>query len=1584
MEKYCYPAQERATLEALRQPFAVYQFLDNRVVTLVLSDGFCSLFGYTDRAVAYYDMDQDMYRDTHPDDAARIADAAYRFATEGGKYEVIYRSKVPGGSEYRMIHAYGEHVFTDTGVRLAQVWYSDEGLYRETGSPQGLELTGALSDALRENSQVKASRYDYLTGLPSMTYFFELSEAGKARIRATGGSPVLMYLNFLGMKFYNARHGFAEGDRLLRAFGHLLAETFGNESCCRIDADHFVAFSEEAGLEEKLRRLFRDFRNSSGASALPVHVGVYAAEEESVHTSVACDRARLACRTLEGRYESAVARYSKELGVDAVRRQYFVENLDRALAEGWVRVYYQPIIRAVSGRVCNVEVLARWVDPERGVLTPDEFIPALEDAGLIYKLDLCVVEQVLEGIRAQTAAGFDIIPHSINLSRADFEACDIVEEIRKRVDAAGVERSRLTIEITESVIGQDLAFMKEQVERFRALGFPVWMDDFGSGYSSLNVLQSIRFDLIKFDMSFLKKLNAGESGRIILTELMRMTTALGLDTICEGVETEEQAAFLREVGCAKLQGFLYSRPISSETLLELRRRNALIPRENPAETAYYESVGRVNLFDLGVVADGDGTVRGADDAVPIAVLEVADGTAAFLRSNRAYRAFAERFFGFDVLTGRIDLVRPKDDFDRAFGVMLQRCRESGTNLFLDEKLPEGTTVHFYVRPLSVNPRTGTMAVVIAVLSVREPDENESFAELAGALAADYYRLYVVELETERFVGYAFRPDRQELAVERRGERFFTLAQQAAARVYEEDRALYLSALTRETVLRELREHGVFSVNCRRIDGGEPVYTSVKISYLRGTDRIIVGISNIDATMKRLEEEKWLRQEKLSLSRIAALSPDYLVLYTVDPETGRYTQYSPSKDFETIGLAKQGEDFFGDVVRDAPKAIAPEDIERHLRTLTKENMLAEIARTGSFTHHYRIVLDGKYVPASLTAALVEEEDGRKLILGVTNDENAELRRRLEEAQKVEAWSRNVASLLDNMPGMAFTKDAKTGVYLACNRAFAAYAHKPTPEGVVGLTDAEIFDAETAAHFVEDDRRALAMDKPYIFFEDVPDAAGNQRQFQTTKFLYTDASGRRCLQGMCQDVTDMIRIQRENASTREAYRQASGTAAIYNHVAHALARGCSDLFYVNMDTDELIEFHTDDTRGVLSEARRGSDFFEGCERDAKIYLHPDDQELFIRAMRRDALAKALDDGDGTFELSYRVMRDGRGVYVRMKVTRMEDDPRIIVLAVSDVDELMRQRRLEARIREERLIYARLHAITGNFIVVYVVDPETSRYREFSATPDYEKSFYRDKEGEDFFESVRRDARTFAHPQDLERFLGAFTRENVLAAAAGGGIYTWGYRLVMDGRPLHVQMKAAMVEEREGPRLIVGLNDIDAQVRQEEELRQRLAQAQSEANVDALTGIKNRHAYLLTETELDRQIAEHRQGPFAVVMFDVNDLKKVNDTEGHQAGDQYLRDACRIICNIFKRSPVFRVGGDEFAVLAQGYDYEAIEQRMETVRRRNAEASHSGGIVIACGMARFENDSCVAAVFERADRSMYENKDELKAARGGTAHP
>lgn len=831
---------------------------------------------------------------------------------------------------------------------------------------------------------LRANQYDYLTGLPSMTYFFELAEARKEHTRAANGRPVMLYMDLRGMKFYNAKHGFAEGDKLLQSFAAILTTVFGNESSCRISADHFVAISEEAGLEQRLNQVLQSCRKMNGGKTLPVHIGVYVARFKKVHTSVACDRAKLACSSLSGRYESAVSYYSQALSEDSIKRQYIVENLDKALAEGWVQVYLQPIIRAVNERVCDVEALARWIDPKRGVLSPADFIPALEDARLIYKLDLYMVDRVLESIKAQTAAGMYVVPHSINLSRADFDSCDIVEEIRRRVDEAGVNRDRITIEITESVIGSNFAFIKERIERFQELGFHVWMDDFGSGYSSVDVLQSIKFDLIKFDMSFTRKLDEGNSGRIILTALMRMATSLGVDTVCEGVETEEQAHFLQEIGCSKLQGYYYSKPMPFESIRAMHEGKTLIKHENPEESAYYESVGRVNLFDLGVIANKDkNAMQNAYDTIPIAVLEIRESVARYIRSNRSYQGFVKRYFDFDAFTGQIDFGSPGNGCDQTFFSIFQQCRESGTSIFFDEKMPDGSVVHFYMRQIDTNPITGTEAVVVAILSIAEPNENESYAELARTLAANYYSIYVIDLDTDRFISYAPQTDRQEPVVERHGEHFFATANETgAAHIYEDDLDMFVTTFTKDNILRDLNEHGVFIMKCRMIDTGSPIYTSINVTRTQRGNRIIVGISNIDAYMKQQEEEKQLRQERASLGRIAALSPDYIVLYTIDPATDHYMQYSPSREFAQFGLARQGEDFFQDVILDAPKAIAPEDMERHLRVLTKDNMLAEIQKTGYFTHKYRLMVDGEHVPVCLKATMVEEEEGTKIILGVS--------------------------------------------------------------------------------------------------------------------------------------------------------------------------------------------------------------------------------------------------------------------------------------------------------------------------------------------------------------------------------------------------------------------------------------------------------------------------------------------------------------------------------------------------------------------------------------------------------------------------
>ena len=856
MKKYVFTGEKRSALESLRQPFAIYQFIDKRVVTLLLSDGFCELFGYTDRGVALYDMDHDMYKDTHPDDVARIASAAVHFATEGGRYEVIYRTRKRDSSDYIIIHATGEHVYTEEGIRLAQIWYTDEGIYAGDNAAADFQISQSLSNALYEQSLIKNSQYDFLTGLPNMTYFFELADAQKEVIMENGGQPMLLYIDFSGMKFFNAKHGFEEGDKILQSFARLLVRTFSNESCCRIGADHFASITEGTGLEDKLNSIISEFGELYGGKTPPVHVGIYPYRMEDIPVSAACDRAKLASRALGGSYISGFSYYSAALREDALMRQYVIENFDTALREKWIQVYFQPIVRSVNGKVCDVEALSRWVDPEKGVLSPAKFIPTLEDAGLIYRLDLYMLDRVLETLKVQMACGFPVSPHSINISRSDFDACDIVEEIRKRVDEAGVSRNRITVEITESVIGSDMEFMKAQVERFQELGFGVWMDDFGSGYSSVEVLQNIKFDVIKFDMSFLRKLDEGSDGKIILTDLMRMATSLGVDTVCEGVETESQVRFLQEIGCSKLQGFFFSRPIPFDKILEKREKKSLLENENPNESDYYESIGRVNLFDLGVIANEEvDALHQNFNSIPIAILEVNGDEARYVRSNRAYQEFVKRFFNIDILKDQASFVSSAE-YGEAFISAVKQCCSSGSRVFFDEKMPDDTIVHSFVRKISVNPVTGSTAVAIAALSITEPDERTTYADIAIALAADYYNIYVIDLDTDAYTEYASRIGGEELTVVRHGEDFFESARRdTMTRIYEDDQEPFLALFTKEHVLKDLDSQGVFTNIYRLTDTGKPMYVNMKITRMRGNNRIILGISIIDPHIKQEEQQK---------------------------------------------------------------------------------------------------------------------------------------------------------------------------------------------------------------------------------------------------------------------------------------------------------------------------------------------------------------------------------------------------------------------------------------------------------------------------------------------------------------------------------------------------------------------------------------------------------------------------------------------------------------------------------------------------------------------------------------------------------
>ncbi len=568
---------------------------------------------------------------------------------------------------------------------------------------------------------------------------------------------------------------------------------------------------------------------------------------------------------------------------------------------------------------------------------------------------------------------------------------------------------------------------------------------------------------------------------------------------------------------------------------------------------------------------------------------------------------------------------------------------------------------------------------------------------------------------------------------------------------------------------------------------------------------------------------------------------------------------------------------------------------------------------------------------------------------------------------------LSSLLNHMPALSFYKDAKSGVYLACNQAFAEYANKKSPAEVVGLTDFEIFDPLTARHFDDDDKKALSMDEPYIFFEDVPDAAGNQKQFQTTKLKFADETGRLYILGMCMDVTEFVSIRKENEQTRAAYQEVLNTRDVYENVINALSEDYFDMYYVDLATDEYIEYGSRTEKGQFMNGLRGRDFFNETKKNALTFVYEKDQQQFIDRMDKEKLLEEIEK-HGSCSFTYRLLIEGEPVYVNMKVKKIEEH---IIIGVSNVDLQIKQRMEAARDAEEKKSYRRISALNGNLIVLYFVDPENGQFTQYSASKEFEDLGI-SKQGADFFGTTYENSLRTIHPEDQALFHSQVTKENVLATIERDGIFALDYRLMIGELPTYVRLKAAKVEEDGKTVLIIGLLDEDAQIRQEQEYVKNLSAARKMATIDSLTGVKNKHAFVQWEEKINEAIRNGTQEPFAVVVCDINNLKAVNDLYGHKEGDECIRNASAKICRVFAHSPVFRIGGDEFVVILSDGDYLKRAELMEEINEvPNDQSKIRIGETIAAGMVEYDKDLhfSLLSVFDEADRAMYERKRALK---------
>ncbi len=833
----------------------------------------------------------------------------------------------------------------------------------------------------------KNEYYDFLTGIPNMAYFHSLAIEARDKVLERGGHCAIGYVDFNGMKYYNQKYGFSEGDKILKNFAALLIKYFGNEKACRIAQDNFVFFAETDDLENTMEALFKDVEEMTTDKSITIRVGFYSDSMGVVETGIACDRARYASDTIRNYSKSEYRFFDESMLRYEHNRKYVLDNLDRAISEDWIIAYFQPIVRAANGLVCDEEALARWVDPEKGMMSPADFIPVLEDSKQIYKVDLHIVDKILERMKKQMADGLYVVPISFNLSRTDFECCDVVREICTRMDNAGISRDMLTIEITESTLGSDFDFMKAHVEQFQKEGFHVWMDDFGSGYSSLDLLQTIHFDLIKLDMRFMKQFDNSDRSRVIITELIKMAVGLGIDTVTEGVERQDQVDFLREVGCTKLQGYFYSKPIPYEEILNRHREGRQIGFENPDETYYYESLGRINLYDLSAASDdaSGGISRRYFDTLPMAIVETNEEQIKIVRCNRSYRKFLERFFS----THEVGVFMSFKEFTRESGPdiieAVRKCAETGERVFMEEKVGNDSTVHAFTRRIASNPASGVVACLIVVLGiVKDKEQTLTYVDVAKSLSADYIDLYHVNLDTEEFVEYL--PDLTGgggLSVERRGTDFFYACRRdAMERLYRDDAEVFVSAFHKENVTKAMDEHGSFTISYRLLIDGEPVYVNMKALRMSSNERyMIVGVSNVDAQRKQQEALERMKEERITYARISALAGNYIAIYTVDPVTDSFEEYGATSEYSGLGLDKSGDDFFERSKDQIVSIIHPKDYEMFNREFSKENVLKEVEENGEFLLYYRLIMNDETTYIRLKAAMVQEKDGPQLIVGV---------------------------------------------------------------------------------------------------------------------------------------------------------------------------------------------------------------------------------------------------------------------------------------------------------------------------------------------------------------------------------------------------------------------------------------------------------------------------------------------------------------------------------------------------------------------------------------------------------------------------
>ena len=455
---------------------------------------------------------------------------------------------------------------------------------RETDEPDErlMGLTARVAEHLSHVVERTAARdrfthqalHDTLTGLPNRTLFEEQLSSALARAQRRSTFTAVLFLDLDGFKAVNDTLGHRVGDELLRQTARRLRNAVrAADGVARFGGDEFAICCEDLGDE---RHALTIAETVQAAIAAPGHVGGDHGVTTSIGVAIARDR-RTTAESLLRDADMAMYR-AKELGRgccevfdDRLReeiqdRLQVERELRDGIERGQLRLLYQPVVDLGTRRIVSVEALVRWQHPQRGLLGPGEFLPVAEECGLILGIGGFVLRAACRQAalwRRQLGDGAPL-PVNVNLSARQLGQRGLTETVREALEAAGARPEDLGLEITESAVIENTLLAADTLDALKDLGVRVLLDDFGTGYSSLSYLQRLPIDVLKIDRAFIAGLGTGERGEAIVAAIVGMAQALGMRVVAEGVETVEQAACVRALGCDMGQGFLFDRPLQAD------------------------------------------------------------------------------------------------------------------------------------------------------------------------------------------------------------------------------------------------------------------------------------------------------------------------------------------------------------------------------------------------------------------------------------------------------------------------------------------------------------------------------------------------------------------------------------------------------------------------------------------------------------------------------------------------------------------------------------------------------------------------------------------------------------------------------------------------------------------------------------------------------------------------------------------------------------------------------------------------------------------------------------------------------------